>query len=67
MDDDEKGKVTTVKGHLCEGLTKFFEAATYGCIPRIGGDGVIHGCDDSNPIAIQFCPFCGVSLEVPAS
>ena len=59
---DENGKVYKVRGHLCAGLQRHLEAATYGCIPRISAEGTIDGCDDFNPVKIAFCPWCGVKL-----
>lgn len=52
-----------VLDHTCEGLQKFHDASEEAvCIPGIGEDGMIHGCDDSNPVLITHCPFCGTPL-----
>ena len=53
--------ITPVCGHLCEGLERFLSAGG-GCHPTIWEDGQVIGCDDSNPIYITHCPFCGERL-----
>jgi hypothetical protein len=51
-----------VRGHVCDGLRAFADAATYVCIPAITSGGIIASCDDSNPVPILFGPWCGVEL-----
>lgn len=50
-----------VRGHNCAGLDCFMEVAG-GCVPSISKEGIIYGCDDSNPILIDYCPWCGTKL-----
>ena len=38
------------------------QCADYHCMPDIDSDGIIRGCDASNPVMIRFCPFCGIEL-----
>lgn len=49
-------------GHTCDGLTEFDNFGG-GCTPSIGADGFISGCDDTNPVRISHCPFCGMPLN----
>lgn len=63
MSEDGKGEVYEVRGHLCAGLQRHLEAATYACIPRLDKLGQIVGCDDSNYVSIAFCPWCGAALD----
>ena len=51
-----------VFGHLCDGLRQY-QAAGGGCTPLFNKDGETDGCDDTNMIAIIYCPFCGVQLR----
>jgi hypothetical protein len=55
-----------VRGHTCEGLNRHFAAADYGCVPCLNASGAICGCDDLNPVVIDFCPWCGVDLRSKA-
>ena len=52
-----------VFGHTCRGLKNHWAYQTSGCIPAFREDGTISGCDDSNVIAIKFCPYCGKKLN----
>lgn len=62
----ENLKDIMVLGHTCPGLESHYSFVTYQCVPNICEDGTITGCDDSNQLAIRFCPFCGQQLkEVP--
>lgn len=52
----------TIRNHTCERFLLFLEKREYGCQPTIDSDGQISGCDDSHPMLISFCPFCGEQL-----
>lgn len=58
-------KIEPVLGHLCPGLEKFLGAVTSQCVPTIDPDGEVSGCDDSNRVTLQFCPFCGAGFQCP--
>lgn len=34
------------------------------CVPAINIFGIIEGCEDSFPVPISFCPWCGKDLRV---
>lgn len=57
--------IKEVRGHMCEGLKKYQEFSTYGCIPDLSEEGYTRGCDDTNYVPILFCPFCGEELLKP--
>lgn len=54
-----------ILSHTCAKLEEF-EAAVddIACCPSIDQFGKIRGCDASNPVYINFCPFCGEDLHV---
>lgn len=62
---------TVVRGHSCEGLTRFQSRIDFDnksdpnhiCIPILDEDGMVQGCDATNYAIIKFCPFCGISLQ----
>lgn len=57
--------VHEVRGHLCDGLRRFFAERTVKrvpCIPDISPAGIIEGCDDEHPLPITHCPYCGQEL-----
>jgi hypothetical protein len=56
-------KYTYVRGHICDGLRMLEDKAGYSCVPSIAPDGTIQGCDDYNPVVIEFCPMCGTKLS----
>lgn len=51
-----------VLNHLCDELERFQKAAEVSCVPSIDAYGKISGCDASNPVYIDFCPFCGARI-----
>lgn len=64
---------TTVLGHTCSGLTRFQSRIAdngkpepdYPCRPVFDARGCVEGCDDTNYMPIEWCPFCGVRLAPP--
>lgn len=54
-----------VRNHTCPKLRQYQEhAEEYGaCRPRFSEDGETVGCDETNWIKIEYCPFCGVKLD----
>lgn len=52
-----------VLGHICSGMKAHQDYSTSMCIPVINKEGHIIGCDDTNTVAIKFCPFCGTKLD----
>lgn len=59
--DEERGK-REIFNHTCEGL-KMFLSIGHSCTPKITEKGFISACDDTNPVRIEYCPFCGVKLN----
>ena len=61
---------TTVLGHTCSGLTRFQSRIArngrsepdYPCRPVFDERGCVEGCDDTNYMPIEWCPFCGKQL-----
>ena len=53
----------TVRGHTCEGLT-VFQNFGYACMPKFEKTGSMSGCDATNEIIANFCPFCGDKFPV---
>jgi hypothetical protein len=53
--------VEPIRGHLCAGLIVFQEhAEAYRpCRPILDTEGRVCGCDETNWMPFQFCPFCG--------
>ena len=57
--------INKIRGHMCEGLRKYQEYSTFGCIPDFTEEGYTRGCDDTNYVPILYCPFCGKELPKP--
>lgn len=56
-----------VENHNCDDLKKFNALHhEHECLPRIDEDGFIEACDDTNPIRINYCPFCGELINFGA-
>lgn len=58
--------MTSLNGHRCMGLTKFFDNVG-GCVPTFyqakpGQEIIISGCDATNNEPITHCPFCGTII-----
>lgn len=57
-------EVEPINGHNCGELKLFnsLHKERSDCIPRINKAGFVEACDDTNPIRIEYCPFCGVKI-----
>ncbi len=53
----------TVLDHTCTGLEAFELDSQHACHPVITDEGQVSGCDASNRVLIQFCPWCGTQLR----
>jgi len=59
--DEKRAAKGICGGHRCEGLNTFLSIG-YSCTPKITEDGFVSACDDTNPVKIEYCPFCGTKL-----
>lgn len=66
--DDVRGLESEPKkiplGHRCEGMDLIQRCHEHSwCAPGFTQDGFVQGCDDTSPVRIAFCPFCGEELK----
>lgn len=61
-DLDDKRAERKIFNHSCDGL-KMFLSIGHSCTPSISDKGFISACDDTNPVKIEYCPFCGAKLN----
>ena len=50
--------------HCCCEEMRYFRNGSLDCVPHLSDEGIIAGCDDSFPVKIRFCPWCGRELVV---